>query len=95
MQMRVKFVEEEEKALNQTKSTAGLIKDECQRQFDDAIPMLKRGVAKLQKLTKSELTELKTIRKPSPAVYKLMECVCIIMEIAPKRVKLAGSVNDY
>lgn len=24
-----------------------------------------------------------------------MECVCIIMEIAPKRVKLAGSVNDY
>jgi hypothetical protein len=45
--MRVSYVEEEEKALNQTKSTAGLIKDECQRQFDDAIPMLKRAVAKL------------------------------------------------
>jgi dynein heavy chain len=57
--------------------------------------MLKRAVAKLQKLTKSEITELKTIRKPSPAVYKLMECVCIIMEIPPKRVKIQGSVNEY
>ena len=49
----------------------------------------------MKKLTKSEITELKTIRRPSPAVYTLMQCVCIIMDVPPKKVKVPGELVKY
>jgi len=50
MKERVKFVEEEEAALEAEKSNATTIKDECQRQFDEAIPLLKKAIHGLKKL---------------------------------------------
>ena len=57
--------------------------------------MLKKAINGLKKLSKSEITELKTIRKPSPAVYTLMQCVCIIMDVPPKKVKRVGELIKY
>ena len=49
--------------------------------------MLKKAINGLKKLSKSEVGELKTIRRPSKAVYTLMHCVCIVMDVSPRKVK--------
>ena len=90
MELRVQYVEEEEKSLLQTKTDAEKIRDMCERQFGEAVPLLKKAIKSLKKLSKGEITELKTIKKPTPAVYTLMKCVCILMDVAPERVKIPG-----
>ena len=60
-----------------------------------AVPHLKQSINGLKKLTKAEITELKTIKKPSIAVYLLMKCVCILMDLEPKRVKIKDEINKY
>jgi dynein heavy chain, axonemal len=72
MEQRVKFVEEEEMALEVTKTNAHRIRDECERQFGEAIPGLKEAINGLKKLSKAEITELKAIKRPSQAVYTLL-----------------------
>jgi dynein heavy chain len=47
--------------------------------------MLKKSVAKMRKLTKGEMTELKSIKKPPKVVLTLMKCVCILMAIKTKK----------
>jgi hypothetical protein len=59
-------------ALEVTKTNALKIRDECERQFGEAIPGLKKAINGLKKLSKAEITELKSIRRPSKAVYSLM-----------------------
>ena len=49
----------------------------------------------MKKLSKAEITELKTIKRPSQALYTLMQCVCIIMNIPPKKVKVPGELVKY
>lgn len=95
MKDRVKFVEEEEAALEAERASATTIRDECQRQFDEAIPLLKKAIQGLKKLTKSDIVELKTIKKPSKAVYTLMQCVCIIMGVPPSRTKVEGETSRF
>lgn len=95
MKQRVEFVEKEESALECEKLNANKIRDQCQRQFDEAVPLLKKAINQLKKLTKSDITEIKTIKKPSVALYTLMQCVCIIMEVPPKRVKCKGELAKY
>lgn len=90
MELRVQYVEEEEKSLTQTKAEAEKIRDMCEKQFGDAVPLLKKSIKGLKKLTKGEITELKTIKKPTSAVYTLMKCVCILMDVPPERVKIPG-----
>lgn len=91
---RVKFCEETERQLEFDKQNAQSVADECQRQFDEAIPMLKKAVTKMKKLSKSDMTELKSIKRPPPAVLALMKCVCILMAAEVKKTRGPDGV-DY
>ena len=64
--------------------------------MEEVIPRLKASINSLKKLTKSEITELKSIKKPTPTIFILMKCVCILMGIVPKKFKNAkmGKIND-
>lgn len=95
MEQRVKFVEEEEMALEVTKANAHRIRDECERQFGEAIPGLKDAINGLKKLSKAEITELKAIKRPSQAVYTLLQCVCIIMDVPPRKIKRPDASGEY
>lgn len=44
MKDRVKYVEDEETSLEAEKAGATTIKDDCQRQFDEAIPLLRKAI---------------------------------------------------
>jgi dynein heavy chain len=95
MEYRILYVEEEEKSLEITKTDAEKIRDICEGQFGSAVPMLKKAIKSLKKLSKGEMTELKSIKKPTLAVYTLMKCVCILMDIPPTRSKVPGDSMIY
>jgi len=49
----------------------------------------------LNKLSKAQMTEMKTIKIPSKAVLTLMTAVCVLMGVEPKMVKREGSYAQY
>jgi dsDNA-specific endonuclease/ATPase MutS2 len=65
MEGRIKYVEEEQKAMNTVIGNQEQIKRECEKQFEDVIPLLKEAVNGLKRLSKAEVTELKSIKKPT------------------------------
>jgi dynein heavy chain len=71
------------------------IRDDCEQKFAAAMPPLKAAINGLKKLSKGDLTELKTIKSPTPVVRSLMTCVCIILDVKPKLVKIPGKVNEF
>lgn len=95
MEARIKFVEEEEMALKATQEDAQNVRDQCGKALQEAMPRLKEAIHSLRKLTKSELTELKSIKRPSAPVYILMQCVCILLGVPPKRVKHKTALNKH
>jgi dynein heavy chain len=95
MEDRIKAVQEEQTAMNAVMMEQEKIKTECQKQFEDVIPKLTEAINSLQKLSKADITELKSIKKPTPAVYTLMQCVCIIMDVEKKQSKKPGPDGKY
>ena len=61
----------------------------------EAIPRLKAAIHSLKKLTKSELTELKSIKKPTVTIYLLMQCVCILLGVPAKKAKHKTPMNKH
>jgi len=72
MKGRIAYVEEEQKAMNAVIADQEMIRKECEKQFEDVVPKLKEAINGLKKLSKAELTELKSIKKPTKCVYTLM-----------------------
>ena len=87
IQDRARFVETTEKVLEQERAVAKEIAEQCQRLFDAAIPALRKSIAKMKRLTKVEMTELKSIKRPSPAVASMLKCVCVMLKVPPKKIK--------
>jgi dynein heavy chain len=62
------------------------------------MPDIEAAIASLKTLSKLELSELKTMRKPPQAIRLLMKAVCIIIEEDPTRVKSKDGqtyIDDY
>ena len=74
------------------------IKDECESDLAEAIPMLNAAVAALDTLTKNDITEVKGMKAPPAPVKLVMEAVCICKGLKPARVKDPNSgkmVEDF
>lgn len=49
-----------------------------------------------KRVTKSQTTELKVMKKPSFEIQVLMTGICILLDVKPKRSKVDGKfVDDY
>jgi dynein heavy chain, axonemal len=59
------------------------------------VPVLQDAINGLKKLSKGDITELKSIYKPTPCIYTLMQCVCIILNIEPRLAKKAGKDGKF
>ncbi|MEW5317509.1 MAG: hypothetical protein WDW38_008798 [Sanguina aurantia] len=76
----------EEAVANEKAASSKAIKDECEGDLAVAMPLLESALAALNTLTKGDITEVKSMKSP-PAVVKLvMEAVCTMMLIKPKKV---------
>ncbi|OAE31694.1 hypothetical protein AXG93_3384s1680 [Marchantia polymorpha subsp. ruderalis] len=64
-----------------------------------ALPALNAALAALDTLTKADITEVKAMKNPPKPVKLVMEAVCIMKEIKPKRIpdpkKPGDKINDY
>lgn len=88
----------DEKIANEKKEKTEEIAASAQADLDEALPALDKAIASLKSLKVSDITELKAFTNPPQGVKMVMEGVCIMKGIKPKRVagdKPGEKIDDY
>ncbi|KAI9224346.1 dynein heavy chain and region D6 of dynein motor-domain-containing protein [Blastocladiella britannica] len=79
---------------DETKSIA----DDAQRDLDEALPALAAALESLNSLSKNDVIEIRSMQRPPEGVKLVMEAVCIMKGLKPKKVdgdKPGKKVDDY
>lgn len=71
----------DEVVANEQAKAAQLIKDECDANLAEAMPILNSAIAALNTLTPADITIVKTMKNPPKGIKLVMEAVCIIKVI--------------
>uniref|UniRef100_A0A3Q3STI9 Dynein, axonemal, heavy chain 1 n=1 Tax=Mastacembelus armatus TaxID=205130 RepID=A0A3Q3STI9_9TELE len=93
-----KSVQEEEAKASEKASFAGAIAADAQRDLDEALPALDAALTSLKSLNKNDVTEVRAMQRPPHGVKLVIEAVCIMKGIKPKKVpgeKPGTKVDDY
>ncbi|XP_031352178.1 dynein heavy chain 7, axonemal-like isoform X1 [Photinus pyralis] len=93
-----KVVMVDEAVANEQAKAAQAIKDECDANLAEAMPILEAALAALNTLTPADITIVKTMKNPPKGVKLVMEAVCIVKGIKPDKVPAPsgiGTVEDY
>ncbi|XP_047456328.1 dynein axonemal heavy chain 7 isoform X2 [Mugil cephalus] len=94
-----KVVKVDEAIANEQAMGAKAIKDECDAELAEAMPILDSALAALNTLTTQDITVVKSMKSPPTAVKLVMEAICILKGLKPDRVPdPSGSgkkVEDY
>ncbi|TMS18883.1 Dynein heavy chain 1, axonemal [Larimichthys crocea] len=93
-----KSVQAEEAKASEKARFAGAIAADAQRDLDEALPALDAALASLKSLNKNDVTEVRGMQRPPQGVKLVMEAVCIMKGIKPKKVPGAmpgTKINDY
>ena len=88
---------EEDEATKKAKESKE-IADDAQRDLEEALPALDAALAALKSLNRTDITEVKAMTRPPDGVRIVMETVCIMKRVAPKKVagdKPNTKVDDY
>ena len=81
-----KIVAADEAVANEQAQAAKAIKDECDADLAEAIPVLNSALAALDTLKPSDIGEVKAMKRPPDIVRLVMEAVCILKGEKPDRV---------
>ena len=76
--------EEAEASVKATKSAA--IAEDAQRDLDEALPALEAALSSLRSLNKNDVIEVRAMTRPPGGVRMVIEAVCIMKGIRPKKV---------
>ncbi|KAI8803834.1 dynein heavy chain and region D6 of dynein motor-domain-containing protein [Cladochytrium replicatum] len=94
-----KVVQADEEIASGKAAEAKAMKDECEGQLAEAIPVLNAALAALDTLKPADITVLKSMKSPPQGVKLVMEAVCIMKDVKPVKIPdPAGSgkkVEDY
>ncbi|CAH1117610.1 unnamed protein product [Phaedon cochleariae] len=93
-----KTVQEDEAVANEQAKAAQAIKDECDADLAEAMPILNAALAALNTLTQADISLVKTMKNPPKGVKVVMEAVCILKDVKPQRIPAPsgiGQVDDY
>ena len=91
-------VERDEAIASEEAAKVKAIKDECEADLAEALPMLEAALKALDTLTKNDITEVKGMKSPPKGVKLVLEAVCILKGVKPTRIKDPQSgkmVDDY
>ncbi|KAK9812825.1 hypothetical protein WJX72_004356 [[Myrmecia] bisecta] len=91
-------VSREEAIASQEAAKVKAIKDDCEADLAEALPMLADAIKALETLTKNDITEVKGMKSPPAGVKLVLEAVCILKNVKPIRGKDPTSgkmVDDY
>lgn len=92
------IVQREEESAAKKAAECTEIKDDAQRDLDEAMPALYASLEAVKSLNKNDITEVRAMMRPPEGVRLVMEAVCIMKNIAPKKVagdKPGVKVDDY
>merc|ERR1719454_1249989 len=91
-------VEEAAKGANAQAEEASIIKADCEKDLEAAMPALDAAVEALSKLSKADLTEVKMMKTPSAGVLMVATGMCHMFQIKPVKVAAPdgkGKVDDF
>ena len=75
----------DEALANEAAAAAQAIRDDCENDLAEAIPALQSAIISLNTLKPSDITVVKSMKNPAPIVKFVIESVCVMRGIAPKR----------
>ncbi|XP_058956956.2 dynein axonemal heavy chain 7 [Pocillopora verrucosa] len=81
-----KVVKADEAVANKQAAAAQAIKDDCDKDLGEAIPILEAALAALNTLTPADITVMKTMKSPPAGVKLVMEAICILKGIKAERI---------
>ncbi|XP_073447685.1 dynein axonemal heavy chain 1 [Aquarana catesbeiana] len=91
-------VQAEEAKATEKARKAQEIADDAQKDLDEALPALDAALASLKSLNKNDVTEVRALQRPPLGVKLVIEAVCIMKGIKPKKVageKPGTRIDDY
>ncbi|XP_025097584.1 dynein heavy chain 1, axonemal-like [Pomacea canaliculata] len=91
-------VQKQKAAATAKANEAQAIADSAQRDLNEALPALDAALASLKSLSKNDVVEVKSMQKPPAGVRLVIEAVCIMQGVKPKKIageKLGTKVDDY
>ncbi|XP_022247843.1 dynein heavy chain 7, axonemal-like [Limulus polyphemus] len=81
-----RVVKADEAIANEQAEAAQAIKNECDTDLAEAVPILEAALAALNTLTPADITIVKTMKSPPAGVKLVMEAICILKGIKPDRI---------
>ncbi|KAL6464354.1 hypothetical protein MHYP_G00266710 [Metynnis hypsauchen] len=91
-------VQAEEAKASEKARIAGAIAADAQKDLDEALPALVAALTSLKSLNKNDVIEVRAMQRPPQGVKLVIETVCIMKGIKPKKVageKPGTKVDDY
>ncbi|KAL7843672.1 hypothetical protein AOLI_G00251840 [Acnodon oligacanthus] len=91
-------VQAEEAKASEKARIAGAIAADAQKDLDEALPALDAALTSLKSLNKNDVIEVRAMQRPPQGVKLVIEAVCIMKGIKPKKVageKPGTKVDDY
>ncbi|XP_053154302.1 dynein axonemal heavy chain 1 isoform X2 [Hemicordylus capensis] len=77
---------------------AQAIADDAQKDLAEALPALDAALGSLRNLNKNDITEVRAMQRPPVGVKMVIEAVCIMKGVKPKKVageKPGSKIDDY
>uniref|UniRef100_A0A8D2L303 Dynein axonemal heavy chain 7 n=1 Tax=Varanus komodoensis TaxID=61221 RepID=A0A8D2L303_VARKO len=81
-----KVVKADEAVANEQAMAAKAIKDECDADLAEALPILESALAALDTLTAQDITVVKSMKSPPAGVKLVMEAICILKGIKADKI---------
>lgn len=76
-----------------------MIKDECETDLAQALPVLEEALKALDTLDRNDITEIRTMNTPPDGVKLVIEALCIVKGVKPNRVQDPSNptkkIDDY
>merc|ERR1719281_799046 len=79
-------VDEEARAANQCAEEASVIKADCERDLEAAMPALEDAVKALNSLSKGDIGEVKAMKTPPAGVVMVAKAMCYMFQVKPIKV---------
>ena len=95
----IRAVKDDEADIARQTAAAGEKRDHIKRILAQAMPVLKDAIAAVKNLSKSDIEEVKAMVRPPEKVKDVMEAVCIMLGLPPRKVADTNNpgkkIDDY
>ncbi|KAI9141391.1 dynein heavy chain and region D6 of dynein motor-domain-containing protein [Paraphysoderma sedebokerense] len=82
---KVKVAADEAMAAKKANESTAM-KEECEKDLSEALPLLNAALAALDTLKKSDIDLVKSMKNPPEAVKLICEAVCVMKDLKPERI---------